>query len=43
MTRLLDHARVLDTRYDENGTRMHVLVDEELQAAVAEFVLAPAV
>ncbi|MCY7326422.1 MAG: GTPase HflX, partial [Microbacteriaceae bacterium] len=43
VTRLHDHARVLDTRYDENGTRMHVLVDEELQAAVAEFVLAPAV
>ncbi len=43
VTRLHDHARVLDTRYDENGTRMHVLVDEELRAAVAEFVLAPAV
>ncbi|MET3768429.1 GTP-binding protein HflX [Marisediminicola sp. UYEF4] len=43
VTRLHDHARVLDTRYDENGTRMHVLVDEELQAAVAEFVLAPAI
>ena len=43
VTRLHDHARVLDTRYDESGTRMHVLVDEELQAAVAEFVLAPAV
>jgi len=43
VTRLHDHARVLDTRYDESGTRMHVLVDEELQAAVTEFVLAPAV
>ncbi len=43
VTRLHDHARVLDTRYDENGTRMHVLVDDELRAAVAEFVLAPAV
>ena len=43
VTRLHDHARVLDTRYDENGTRMHVLVGEELQAAVAEFVLAAAV
>jgi len=43
VTRLHDHARVLDTRYDEKGTRMHVLVDEELRAAVAEFVLAPAV
>jgi len=42
VTRLHDHARVLDTRYDESGTRMHVLVDEELQAFVAEFVLAPA-
>jgi len=41
VTRLHDHARVLDTRYDESGTRMHVLVDEELEAAVAEFVLAP--
>lgn len=41
VTRLHDHAKVLDTRYDENGTRLHVLVTEELEASLAEFVLAP--
>ncbi len=41
VTRLHDNARVLDTRYNEKGTRLHVLVDEELEAALAEFVLAP--
>ena len=41
VTRLHDNARVLETRYDEKGTRLRVLVDEELQAALAEFVLTP--
>ncbi|HEV7957761.1 MAG TPA: GTPase HflX [Marisediminicola sp.] len=41
VTRLHDYARVLDTRYDENGTRLRVLVDEELEAALSAFVLAP--
>ncbi|MEY2848921.1 MAG: hypothetical protein RI885_1586 [Actinomycetota bacterium] len=41
VTRLHDHARVLDTRYDEHGTRLHVLVSEQLEAGLAEFVLAP--
>ncbi|MBC7724558.1 MAG: GTPase HflX [Burkholderiaceae bacterium] len=41
VTRLHDNARVLDTRYDENGTRLHVLVNEELEAALSVFVLAP--
>ncbi len=41
VTRLHDNAKVLDTRYDENGTRMHVLVSDQLHAGLAEFVLAP--
>jgi len=39
VTRLHDHAQVLDTRYDENGTRMHVLVDDELKAQVLDFIV----
>lgn len=41
VTRLHDNAHVLDTKYDENGTRLHVLVTEELEASLTEFVLAP--
>ena len=40
VTRLHDHARVLDTHYDELGTRLHVLVTPEQSAGVQEFVLA---
>ena len=41
VTRLHDNAHVLDTKYDENGTRLHVLVTEELEASLTDFVLAP--
>jgi len=37
VTRLHDSAKVLDTRYDESGTRLHVLVSEELSGALREF------
>ncbi|MFP7760099.1 GTPase HflX [Marisediminicola sp. LYQ134] len=37
VTRLHDNGVVLDTRYDENGTRIHVLVSEEVEAQVEQF------
>ena len=41
VARLHDNARVIDTRYDERGTRLHVLVTEDMRASLAEFTLAP--
>ena len=43
VTRLHDNAQVLEVTYQENGTRMHVMVTEELRAALAEFELASSV
>lgn len=42
VARLHDHARVLDTSYNEAGTRLHVLVSDEQRSALEPFVLAPA-
>jgi GTP-binding protein HflX len=42
VTRLHDHAQVLDTRYDESGTRLHVLVDDELRGQVLDFIVGAA-
>ncbi|WP_165066928.1 GTPase HflX [Marisediminicola senii] len=41
VARLHDHARVLDTSYDERGTRLRVMVTEELESVLGEFVMEP--
>ncbi|MBC7517960.1 MAG: GTPase HflX [Microbacteriaceae bacterium] len=41
VARLHDNARIVETSYDESGTRITVLVTDEQQAALAEFVVTP--